>query len=213
MPSRSRAALALLPILLLSTATLAGCGDDVVPPAGPAGPSDTGTVHLPTAAAPPTTDSAGHLIEQLPALPAAAMSAARVRSLDYSYAMPVGWSEGERDIDPPPDTIVLPDDTDLPALIAVERPFKADSLSLTEVVDKLRAGFDVKGFAPKAARERDIAGYHAQGIVVDQSPELRHVYYIVVYTEKVFAVRLSYDPATPAALAVYEGVLDSWTWG
>ena len=73
----------------------------------------------------------------------------------------------------------------------------------------LRAGFQDKGLEPKAAAEREIAGYHAQGIIVDQSDDLRHVYYVVVYTEKVFAVRLSYDPASPDALAVYRGVLDS----
>jgi hypothetical protein len=111
------------------------------------------------------------------------------------------------------DTLVLPDDEDGTAVIAVERPFKAGSRTLAETVDRLRAGFAAKGYEPKAAPERDIAGYHAQGIVVDQAEDLRHVYYVVVYTDKVFAVRLSYDPATADPLAVYRGVLDSWLWG
>ena len=51
------------------------------------------------------------------------------------------------------------------------------------------------------------------GIVVDQSEQVRHVYYVVAYTEQAFALRLTYDPAHPEALDVYRAVLDSWAWG
>jgi hypothetical protein len=210
--SRPNASGALLTVLVLATGTLAGCGGGPTPPAVRQGPTDVGTVHLPTVSA-PTTDSSGHRIEALPAPPAAAMSGSRVRGLDYSYSLPVGWSAADRDLEPPPDTVVLPDDTDVSALIAVQRPFPAGSHTLREAVDRLRASFAAKGFDPKAAPERDIAGYHAQGIVVDEAPDLRHLFYVVVYTDLVFAVRLTYDPSTPDPLGAFAGVLDSWTWG
>ena len=210
---RHAAGRALVVVPVAGVLALSACSRDVDPVSSAPRPSDTGTVLLPRAAGPATTDSAGHPIEQLPVLPPAPLSGDRVRGLDYSYAVPVGWSEGRRDVEAAPDTVVLPDDTDVSALVAVERPFPAGSRTLPEVVDKLRAGFEAKGLAPKAAPERDLAGYHAQGIVVDQSAQMRHVYYVAVYTGKVFAVRLSYDPASPSALAVYRGVLDSWTWG
>ena len=211
MPRRLRSARLLATALaVLCLQALAGC-QGREPVAAP-GPTDTGTVHLPTAKA-ATTDSSGHQLAQLPVLPAAPMGETRVRGLDYSYTLPVGWSPRHEDVDPPVDTLVLPDDENSAAVIAVERPFKAGSRTLAETVDRLRAGFAAKGYEPKAAPERDIAGYHAQGIVVDQAEDLRHVYYVVVYTDKVFAVRLSYDPATPDPLAVYRGVLDSWLWG
>ncbi|MGW5239442.1 hypothetical protein ACWEOW_10965 [Monashia sp. NPDC004114] len=211
MPLRHRSPL--LPttaVALAASLALAACGG--ADPTTAPQPTDVGTVHLPTAKV-QTTDSSGHRIEQLPVLPPAPMSEHRVRGEDYSYALPVAWSPGHEAVDPPADTLVLPDDPDTAAVIAVERPFRAGSRTLAEVVDKLRAGFAAKGFQPKAAPERDIAGYHAQGIVVDQSDELRHVYYVVVYTDQVYAVRLSYKPASPDPLAVFRGVLDSWLWG
>ncbi|GAB3082244.1 hypothetical protein GCM10027053_54240 [Intrasporangium mesophilum] len=211
MPLRHRSPLLLTTaVALAASQVLAACGG--ADPTTAPQPTDVGTVHLPTAKV-QTTDSSGHRIEQLPVLPPAPMSERRVRGEDYSYALPVAWSPGRGAVDPPPDTLVLPDDSDTAAVIAVERPFKAGSRTLAEVVDKLRAGFAAKGFQPKAAPERDIAGYHAQGIVVDQSDDLRHVYYVVVYTDQVYAVRLSYTPATPDPLAVLRGVLDSWLWG
>lgn len=211
MPIRHRPTLLLATAFALAaTPVLAACGG--ADPTTPGSPIDVGTVHLPPARV-PTTDSSGHRIEQLPVLPAAPLSERRVRGADYSYALPVAWSPGHEDVEPPADTLVLPDDADTAAVIAVERPFSAGSLTLAEAVDKLRAGFAAKGYPPKAAPEREIAGYHAQGIVVDQSDDLRHVYYVVVYTDKVFAVRLSYKPATPEPLAIFRGVLDSWLWG
>ena len=211
--ARVRTSAALLPTLALVVASgLAGCSGDPAPPAA-ATPTDTGVVHLPTSA-PPTTDSAGHRIQQLPA-PAApsAMTEDRVRGIDYSYLQPAGWSEGKRELDPPPDTLVQPDDADVPAFIAVERPIKVGASSLAQVVDRLRSGFEAKGFTPLAAPERQIAGYRAMGIVVDQSEQVRHVYYVVAYTEQAFAIRLTYDPNHPEALDVYRAVLDSWSWG
>ena len=196
---------------LVVTAGLAGCSDDTTPQV--ATPTDTGVVHLPTSA-PPTTDSAGHRIEQLPPPSSqVAMSDERVRGADYSYLQPVGWSRAERQLDPPPDTLVQPDDPDVPAFIAVERPIDVGSHSLVEVVDGLRQGFEAKGLTPMAAPEREIAGYAAMGIVVDQSDDVRHVYYIVPYAERAYAIRLTYDPAHPEALDVYRAVLDSWSWG
>jgi hypothetical protein len=205
---------ALLPALgLVMASALAGCSDDPAPRPVQAVPTDTGVVHLPTSAA-PTTDSAGHRIQQLPA-PSShpALAEERVRGFDYSYLKPVGWSEGERDLDPPPDTLVQPDDTDVPAFIAVERPIRIGSSSLKEAVERLRTGFEGKGFRPMAAPERQIGGYSAMGIVVDQSDELRHVYYVAVYAEQAFAIRLTYDPGHPESLDVYRAVLDSWSWG
>ena len=212
MPPRHESACGLtVALALAATQVLAACGAGQ-PEAAPPSPTDTGTVHLPIPKA-ATTDSSGHRLERLPVLPPAPMSESRVRGQDYSYALPVAWSQGHQDVDPPVDTLVLPEDSDTAAVIAVERPFKAGSRPLAEVVDRLRAGFAAKGYEPKAAPEREIAGYHAQGIVVDQADDLRHVYYVVVYTDKVFAVRLSYDPAVPDPLAVYRAVLDSWLWG
>lgn len=204
---------ALLPTLgLVMTSALAGCADDTPQPVQ-ATPTDTGVVHLPTSVA-PTTDSGGHRIQQLPAQASRpALTDTRVRGLDYSYLLPVGWSKGERDLNPPPDTVVQPDDTDLPAFIAVERPIRVGSSSLKEVVDRLRSGFADKGFHPMAAPERQVGGYSAMGIVVDQSDELRHVYYVVAYAEQAFAIRLTYDPHRPDAVDVYRAVLDSWSWG
>ena len=77
----------------------------------------------------------------------------------------------------------------------------------------LRSGFAAKGRRPMAALERDVAGYHAMGIVVDQSDQVRDVYCVVAYTEQVHAIRLAYDPSHPEALDVYRAVLDSWSWG
>lgn len=204
---------ALLPTLgLVMASALAGCSDEAPPPAQPQ-PTDTGVVDLPTSVA-PTTDSAGHRIQQLP-VPSSdpALSDERVRGSDYSYRQPVGWSEGDRDLDPPPDTLVQPDDSDVPAFIAVERPIRIGSSSLEEAVDRLRSGFQAKGFKPMAALERQVGGYAAMGIVVDQSDEVRHVYYVVAYAEQAFAIRLTYDPNRPEALDVYRAVLDSWSWG
>lgn len=203
---------AVLPALALAAVTgLAGCSDD--PARSVATPTDAGVVHLPTSAA-ATTDSAGHPIQQLPPPSSqVAMSADRVRGIDYSYLEPVGWSRADRELDPPPDTLVQPDDSDVPAFIAVERPINIGTHSLVEVVDGLRKGFEAKGFTPMAAPEREIAGYEAMGVVVDQSEDVRHVYYVVAYTEKVFAIRLTYDPARPESLDVYRAVLDSWSWG
>lgn len=99
------------------------------------------------------------------------------------------------------------------AFIAVERPIEIRSHSLSEVVDGLRSGFAAKGRRPMAALERDVAGYHAMGIVVDQSDQVRDVYCVVAYTEQVHAIRLAYDPSHPEALDVYRAVLDSWSWG
>ena len=198
--------------LVLGPVLLAGCSADPAP-AAPPKPTDTGTVLLPTSKA-PTTDSAGHVIEPLPTnLPQAPLTDDRVRGMDYSYPVPAGWASGERDLTPRPDTLVQPQDTDVPGFIAVEQPFEVGSLGLSGVVDKLRSGFEQKGFAPKAAPERQVAGYSAQGIVVDQSEDVRHVYYIVVYTQKAFAIRLTYDPHDTTALAAYEAVLDAWSWG
>ncbi|GAB3877933.1 hypothetical protein [Terrabacter terrigena] len=204
---------ALLPTIgLVMASALAGCSDDAPPPVQ-AQPTDTGVVHLPTSVA-PTTDSAGHRIQALPAQASRpALTDERVRGFDYSYRQPVGWSQGERDLDPPPDTVVQPDDTDVPAFIAVERPIRIGSSSLKEAVDRLRSGFEEKGFRPMAAPERQVGGYSAMGIVVDQSDELRHVYYVVAYAEQAFAIRLTYDPNRPEALDVYRAVLDSWSWG
>jgi len=212
MSARVRTSVALLPAIALFIAPgLAGCSGD----AAPAAPTrtDVGVVHVPTSAA-PTTDSAGHRIQPLPAAAGqVAMSEDRVRGIDYSYLQPVGWSRADRRLDPPPDTLVQPDDDSVPAFIAVERPIKVGSHSLSEVVDGLREGFEAKGLAPMAAPEREIAGYRAMGIVVDQSEQVRHVYYVVPYTEQAFAIRLTYDPAHPEALDVYRAVLDSWSWG
>jgi hypothetical protein len=185
----------LFPVLALAVVTgLAGCSGDPAPTAPT--PTDAGVVHVPTSA-PATTDSAGHPIEPLPPPSSqVAMSSNRVRGIDYSYLAPVGWSRADRELDPPPDTLVQPDDSDVPAFIAVERPINIGSHSLVEVVDGLRKGFEDKGFAPMAAPEREVAGYDAMGIVVDQSQEVRHVYYVVAYTEN-----------------VYRAVLDSWSWG
>jgi hypothetical protein len=197
--------------LVLGPVLLGGCSED--PPPAPPAPTDTGIVLLPSSTA-PTTDSSGHLIEPLPTqLPPAALSDDRVRGLEYSYPVPAGWSSAERDLDPPPDTLVQPQDADVPGFIAVERPFDVGSSSLPDVVDTLRSGFEEKGFHPKAAPERRVAGYSAQGIVVDQSEDVRHVYYIVVFTQKAYAIRLTYDPGDPTALAAYEAVLDGWSWG
>ncbi|NUO34747.1 MAG: hypothetical protein HOQ27_06725 [Dermatophilaceae bacterium] len=204
---------ALLPTLgLVMASALGGCSDET-PPAAQAQPTDTGVVHLPTSVA-PTTDSAGHRIQQLPVQASRpALSDQRVRGSDYSYRQPAGWSGGERDLDPPPDTLVQPDDADVPAFIAVERPIRIGSSSLEEAVDRLRSGFEAKGFKPMAAPERQVGGYAAMGIVVDQSDEMRHVYYVVAYAERAFAIRLTYDPSRPEALDVYRAVLDSWSWG
>jgi hypothetical protein len=214
--ARTRTSAVLLPTLALVVApALAGCSGSAppAPPAPSATPTDTGVVHLPTSAA-PTTDSAGHRIQQLPAPSSRpAMTDVHVRGLDYSYLLPAGWSEGQRDLDPPPDTLVRPDDADVPAFIAVERPIRIGSSSLTEVVDRLRSGFEDKGFRPMAAPERQVGGYAAMGIVVDQSDELRHVYYVASYAEQAFAIRLTYDPHHPESLDVYRAVLDSWSWG
>lgn len=210
MPSRAGPSAGLLAGLLLFGTALAGCGDAATP--SRAIPNDVGTVHLPTATA-ATTDSSGHQVEPLPVRPVAPMSSDRIRGQEYSYSLPVAWTEGGGDSETGPDTVILPDDSDVPALIAVQRPFAAGGHTLAEVVDRLRADFAAKGLTPKAAAERDVAGYRAQGIVVDEAPDLRHVYYVVVYTDTVFAVRLSYDPASPDALGVFRGVLDSWTWG
>lgn len=202
----------LLPALALVIATaLAGCSGDPAP--SPPTPTDTGVVHLSTSA-PPTTDSAGHRIQQLPApTTQVALSGSRVRGADYSFLAPVGWSRADRDLDPPPDILIQPDDDEVPAFIAVERPIEIGSHSLVEVVDGLRKGFEAKGLTPMAAPEREVAGYQAMGIVVDQAEDLRHVYYVVAYTERVFAIRLTYDPAHPESLDVYRAVLDSWSWG
>jgi hypothetical protein len=212
MPVRvTTSVVALLPALALVAAGLAGCSGD--PAASVPTPTDTGVVHLSTSA-PPTTDSAGHRIQQLPApTTQVALSADRVRGADYSYLAPVGWSRADRDLDPPPDTLIKPDDDEVPAFIAVERPIEVGSHSLVEVVDGLRKGFEGKGLTPMAAPERDVAGYEAMGIVVDQAEDVRHVYYVVAYTEKVFAIRLTYDPAHPESLDVFRAVLDSWSWG
>ena len=212
MSARVRTSVALLPAIALFIAPgLAGCSVDPSPAART--PSDVGGVHLPTSAT-PTTDSAGHRIEQLPAaVGPVALSEDRVRGIDYSYRRPVGWSRADRQLDPPPDTLLQPDDDGVPAFIAVERPIKVGSHSLAEVVDGLRQGFEAQGLTPSAAPEREIAGYRAMGVVVDQSEQLRHVYYVVAYTEQAFAVRLTYDPAHPEALDVYRAVLDSWSWG
>src|SRR6478735_2854692 len=197
MSARVRTSVALVPAIALFIAPgLAGCSGDPAP------------------AAPTPTDSAGHRIQPLPAAAGqVAMSEDRVRGIDYSYLQPVGWSRADRRLDPPPDTLLQPDDDSVPAFIAVERPIKVGSHSLSEVVDGLREGFEAKGLAPMAAPEREIAGYRAMGIVVDQSEQVRHVYYVVPYTEQAFAIRLTYDPAHPEALDVYRAVLDSWSWG
>lgn len=204
---------ALLPALALVVGpALAGCSSAEPAPAPPP-PSDTGVVHLPTSAA-PTTDSAGHRIRPLPAPVApVAMSEERVRGVDYSFLEPQGWVRAERDLEPRPDVLVQPDDDDVPAFIAVERPIEVGSHSLTEVVDGIRQGFEAKGLTPMAAPERSVAGYRAMGVVVDQSEQVRDVYYVVAYTERAFAIRLTYDPAHPEALDVYRAVLDSWSWG
>jgi hypothetical protein len=211
--ARLRTSAAVLPAIgLVMASALAGCSDDPAP-AAEARPTDTGVVLLPTTTA-PTTDSAGHRIQQLPAPSSRpAMTDERVRGFDYSYLQPAGWSQGQRDLDPPPDTVVQPDDSDVPAFIAVERPIRIGSSSLKEVVDRLRSGFEDKGFRPMAAPERQIGGYGAMGIVVDQSDEMRHVYYVAAYAEQAFAIRLTYDPAHPESLDVYRAVLDSWSWG
>ncbi|MGO4596512.1 hypothetical protein [Terrabacter sp. 2RAF25] len=203
----------LLPALgLVMASALAGCSHDAAPLA-PATPTDIGVVHLPTSVA-PTTDSAGHRIQQIPAPSSRpALTEQRVRGIDYSYLQPVGWSAGERTLDPPPDTLIRPDDADVPAFIAVERPIRIGSSSLAEVVDRLRSGFEGKGFKPMAAPERQIGGYGAMGIVVDQSDEMRHVYYVAAYAEQAFAIRLTYDPSHPESLDVFRAVLDSWSWG
>lgn len=205
---------ALVATLLFGIAGLAGCsGEDGPSPTSPATPTDTGVVHLPTSTT-PTTDSAGHRIQPLPApVSQAAMSEDLVRGDDYSFLEPAGWGRAERELDPPPDLLVAPDGDDVPAFIAVERPIPIGSHSLVEVVDRLRAGFEAKGRTPMAAPERSIAGYRALGVVVDQSEQVRHVYYVVAYTERAFAIRLTYDPAHPEALDVYRAVLDSWSWG
>ena len=212
MSARVRTSVALLPAIALFIAPgLAGCSGDPAP-AAPT-PTDVGVVHVPTSAA-PTTDSAGHRIQPLPAAAGqVAMSEDRVRGIDSRYLQPVGWSRADHRLDPPPDTLLQPDDDSVPAFIAVERPIKVGSHSLSEVVDGLREGFEAKGLAPMAAPEREIAGYRAMGIVVDQSEQVRHVYYVVAYTEQAFAIRLTYDPAHPEALDVYRAVLDSWAWG
>ncbi|GAA2744877.1 hypothetical protein GCM10009868_24250 [Terrabacter aerolatus] len=212
MTGRAKSSTLLLPALALAaTAGLAGCSGDPTPTPPP--PADTGVVHLPTSV-PPTTDSAGHRIEPLPVPGAAvAMSQERIRGLDYSFAKPVGWSKADRDLSPKPDTLVQPDDDGVRAFIAVERPIAIGSHSLSEVVDGLRSGFEAKGLRPLAATERDVAGYHAMGIVVDQSDQVRDVYYVVAYTEQVHAIRLTYDPSHPEALGVFRAVLDSWSWG
>ncbi len=211
MTVRPRPSVCLLPALaLVAVVGLGGCSDDP-PPA--AAPTDTGVVHLPSSA-PPTTDSAGHRIRQLsvPSTPVA-MSGERVRGVDYSFLEPAGWSRADRELEPRPDVLVQPDDDGVRAFIAVERPIRIGSHSLAEVVDRLRGGFESKGLTPMAAPERDVAGYHAMGIVVDQSEQVRDVYYVVAYTEQVFAIRLTYDPSHPEALGVYRAVLDSWSWG
>jgi hypothetical protein len=212
MAARVRTSAALLPaIALVVGPCLAGCSGDPAPSTPTQ--TDVGVVHLPTSAA-PTTDSAGHRIEPLPAaVGPVAMTEDRVRGMDYSYLQPVGWSRAERELEPPPDTLVQPDDDDVPAFVAVERPIKVGSHSLAEVVDGIRQGFEARGLTPMAAPEREIAGYRAMGIVVDQSEQVRHVYYVVAYTEQAFAIRLTYDPAHPEALDVYRAVLDSWSWG
>ena len=212
MTVRPRPSACLLPALaLVAVVGLGGCSDDPAPVATT--PTDTGVVHLPTSA-PPTTDSAGHPIRQLqvPSAPVA-MSEDRVRGVDYSFLEPVGWSRADRELEPQPDVLVQPDDDGVRAFIAVERPIKIGSHSLAEVVDRLRSGFESKGITPMAAPEREVAGYRALGIVVDQSDQVRDVYYVVAYTEQVFAIRLTYDPAHPEALGVYRAVLDSWSWG
>ena len=199
--------------LVLAAALLTACSDDADPGTDPVVPPDGGTVVLPTTA-PPTTDSSGNRILPLPTdLPAVPVTDNRVRGMDYGYPLPATWHIGERDLDPPPDTVVEPDDADEHAFITVERPFDVGGRTLPDVVKLLRSRFTEKGYEPKAAPERDIAGYHAQGIVIDQSDDVRHVFYVVVYTGQAYAIRLTYDPQQPHALAVFETVLDTWSWG
>ena len=203
---------ALLPTLaLVLTSGVAGCSSDPTPTAPT--PTDAGVVHLPTSSA-PTTDSAGHRIQPLPGPGTPiAMSEDRIRGMEYSCLQPVGWSKTEGDLEPAPDTFLQPNDDGVRAFIAVERPITVGSHSLTEVVDRLRDGFTAKGFTPLAAPEREVAGYRAMGIVVNQSDDIRHVYYVVTYAEQIFAIRLTYDPAHGQALDVFRAVLDSWSWG
>jgi hypothetical protein len=200
------AALVLAPVLLTACSSDASAAD-------PPGPTDGGTVILPTSA-PPTTDSSGNRIMPLPTdLPDVRVSEQRVRGMAYGYPLPAGWHVGDRDLEPRPDTIVEPDDSGEHALVAVERPFAVGDRDLRSVVSELRRRFEEKGYAPQAAPERDVAGYHAQGIVIDQSDDVRHVYYVVVYAGQAYAIRLTYDPHQPHALAVLRTVLDAWSWG
>src|SRR5829696_5349615 len=145
MRARAHTAAFLLPTLaLVVVSALAGCSAD--PAVTAPTPTDAGVVHLPTSSA-PTTDSAGHRIQPLPGPGTPiAMSEDRIRGMEYSYLQPVGWGKADGDLEPTPDTFLKPDDDGVRAFVAVERPIKVGSHSLTEVVDRLRDGFTAKGF-------------------------------------------------------------------
>jgi hypothetical protein len=171
-------------------------------------------VHVPTSSDPPTTDPAGLLIVSLPtALPSVALSDDRVRGQDYAYSVPRDWTEVHPQADPQPDSMIAPSDPQLPYYIAVDRVFGVGARSLDEVVTQLRSGFSGTGIL-KAAPQRQVAGFPAAGVVVDDPPRTRHVYAISLYAQRVFPIRVTYHPDHERdALAALDAVLASWTWG
>lgn len=146
------------------------------------------------------------------AVPAVSLEQELVHGTDYSYGIPVGWTGVDAQGEPQPDSMITPTDPALPYYIAVDRVFAVGTRSLDDVVAQLRAGFTGTGDL-KAAPERQVAGLAGAGIVVDDPPRTRHAYAIVVHAERVFPIRVTYDPDHEGeALAVFHAVLDSWTW-
>ena len=112
-----------------------------------------------------------------------------------------------------PDSMIAPNDPGLPYYIAVDRVLAVGTRSPDEVVAQLRAGFTGKG-ALERAPARQVGGLTAAGVVVDDPPRTRHVYTICTYTRRAFPIRVTYDPDHEReALAAFDAVLDSWTWG
>lgn len=204
-----------LPVVALVTAlaaTVSGCTKGPEPTGGRPG-EPTPVVHLPATSAAPTTDADGQPLVVLPTdLPGVPLLGQRIRAQGYAFTIPSGWSRVTPDADPAPDSMIAPDAGDVPAYVAVDKPFRVGGMTQEEVVRRLRDTFAGSGTL-RATRDRLVAGYTASGLVIDATPTTRHVYAIVVYAERVYPIRVTYDPVRQReALSVFETVLGSWSW-
>jgi hypothetical protein len=202
-------------VAVAALVTLAGaCSQTADADAGSAASRQSAPeVTFSSSSSPAPVDSSGEPLVALPTnLPIVPLLGTRVRSLDYAYSVPAAWSQVQATATPTPDTMIAPDDPELPVYIAVDKPFRVEGMSQADVVSRLRNSFTGEGEV-RPTWDRDVAGFTATGLLIDASERTRHVYAIVIYAERVYPIRVTYDPTHEReALAAYETLLASWTW-